>query len=161
MSSTASKIRSRSAMAEQIAEWHAKGQRVVFTNGCFDLVHLGHVDYLERAAALGDRLVIGLNSDASVRRLKGPSRPILDEYARARLLAALAFVDGLVVFEEDTPRDLIVHLHPDVLVKGSDYAVDQVAGAREVLDWGGTVELVALVEGQSTSSIIDKIKEGP
>lgn len=161
MSSTASKIRSRSAMADQIAEWHAEGQRVVFTNGCFDLVHLGHVDYLERAAALGDRLVIGLNSDASVRRLKGPSRPILAEYARARLLAALAFVDGLVVFEEDTPRDLIVHLHPDVLVKGSDYAVDQVAGAREVLDWGGTVELVALVEGQSTSSIIDKIKEGP
>lgn len=158
MPPTASKIQSREALAAQIAAWRAQGESIVFTNGCFDLVHLGHVDYLERAAALGDRLVIGLNSDASVTRLKGASRPILAAHARSRLLAAFEFVDGLVVFDEDTPQELIVALHPDVLVKGNDYTVAEVAGAKEVLSWGGRVELVDLVEGQSTSSIIAKIK---
>ena len=155
---TASKIRSREDLAAQVAAWRAVGEQVVFTNGCFDLVHLGHIDYLERAAALGDRMVIGLNSDSSVTVLKGPSRPILDETSRARLLAALEFVDAVTVFSEETPRNLIVELRPDVLVKGNDYSVAQVAGAKEVLGWGGRVELVDLVEGKSTSSIIAKIK---
>ena len=155
---TAHKIKGRGEMIAQVRDWQADGLKVVFTNGCFDLVHLGHVDYLEKAAALGDRMVIGLNSDASVSRLKGESRPILDGNARGRLLAALEFVHGVVVFEEDTPRSLIAELLPDVLVKGADYSVEQVEGHVEVLANGGEVKLVPLVEGYSTSSIVKKIK---
>lgn len=155
---TSSKIKSQEQMIEQVKDWQSQGQKVVFTNGCFDLVHLGHVDYLEKAAALGDKLVIGLNSDASVKRLKGEKRPILDGNARTRLLAALEFVQGVVVFEEDTPRGLIASLLPDVLVKGADYAVEEVEGHKEVLANGGRVELVELVEGYSTSSIVARIK---
>ena len=155
---TASKIMDRNAMVQQVKEWQDSGQKVVFTNGCFDLVHLGHVDYLEKAAALGDRLVIGVNSDASVSRLKGESRPILDLDARSRLLAALEFVSGIVAFEEDTPRELIAQLLPDILVKGADYKVEEVEGHKEVLANGGEVLLIELVEGYSTSGIIKKIK---
>ncbi len=148
----------RDQMIQQVKTWQGKGLKVVFTNGCFDLVHLGHVDYLEKAAALGDKLVIGLNSDDSVRRLKGENRPILDENARTRLLAALEFVQGVVVFDEATPRDLIASLLPDVLVKGADYSVEEVEGHVEVLKNGGRVELVELVKGYSTSSIVAKIQ---
>ncbi len=155
---TSRKIMEQEQMFRQIKDWQEQGLKVVFTNGCFDLVHLGHVDYLEKAAALGDRLVIAVNSDASVSRLKGASRPILDENARTRLLAALEFVAGVVVFTNDTPQQLIGYLLPDILVKGADYKVEEVAGHQEVLANGGSVELIELVNGYSTSSIVDKIK---
>ena len=155
---TSSKILGQDEMIAQVRSWQQEGLQVVFTNGCFDLVHLGHVDYLEKAAQLGDRLVIGLNSDDSVKRLKGNNRPILDENARSRLLAALEFVHGVTVFEDDTPRDLIARLLPEILVKGADYTVDQVEGGKEVMANGGKVELVELVQGYSTSSIVAKIK---
>ncbi len=145
-------------MIAKVRSWKDQGLKVVFTNGCFDLVHFGHVDYLEKAAALGDKLVVGLNSDDSVRRLKGENRPILDESARTRLLAALEFVQGVVVFDEATPRDLIARLLPDVLVKGTDYSVEEVEGHIEVRENGGRVVLIELVEGYSTSSIVAKIQ---
>jgi rfaE bifunctional protein nucleotidyltransferase chain/domain len=138
--------------------WKEAGEPVVFTNGCFDILHLGHIDYLEQAAGRGKRLVVGLNSDASVRRLKGPERPVNPEYARARLLAALAFVDAVVVFGEDTPLQLIASLVPQVLVKGSDYAVSDIVGADVVLAHGGKVETIDLVQGYSTTNIIRKMR---
>ena len=143
----------------QVAGWQRADQKVVFTNGCFDLVHLGHIDYLEKARALGDRLVLGLNSDASVSRLKGPNRPVVNEYARARLVAALAFVDTVILFDEPTPQRLIEALKPDILVKGDDYSVETIVGADFVIKNGGTVETVALVKDYSTTAMIAKIKE--
>jgi len=143
----------------QVADWQRADQKVVFTNGCFDLVHLGHIDYLEKARALGDRLVLGLNSDASVSRLKGPNRPVVNEYARARLVAALAFVDTVILFDEPTPQRLIEALKPDILVKGDDYSVETIVGADFVIKNGGTVETVALVKDYSTTAMIAKIKE--
>lgn len=137
--------------------WRLKEQKVVFTNGVFDLLHLGHVDYLERARSLGNVLVVGLNTDASVRRLK-PGRPIQDEYARARCLAALQAVDAVVLFEQDTPLELIELIRPQVLVKGADYAVSQIVGADRVVSYGGRVESLALIEGYSTSQLIEKIR---
>lgn len=142
----------------QVADWQRAGQNVVFTNGCFDIVHLGHIDYLEKARALGDRLVLGLNTDASVSRLKGPSRPVVDEYARARLMAALSFVDTVILFDEPTPKELIEALKPDILVKGDDYTVETIVGADFVLNNGGEVKTVALVPGYSTTTLIEKIK---
>lgn len=142
----------------QVADWQRAGQKVVFTNGCFDLVHLGHIDYLEKARALGDRLVLGLNTDASVSRLKGPGRPVVDEYARARLMAALSFVDTVILFDEPTPQELIEALKPDILVKGDDYTVETIVGADFVLAKGGEVKTVALVPGYSTTTLIEKIK---
>ena len=143
----------------QIADWQRAGQNVVFTNGCFDIVHLGHIDYLEKARALGDRLVLGLNTDASVSRLKGPGRPVVDEYARARLMAALSFVDTVILFDEPTPKELIEALKPDILVKGDDYTVETIVGADFVMNQGGEVKTVALVKGYSTTALIEKIKE--
>ena len=143
----------------QIADWQRAGQNVVFTNGCFDIVHLGHIDYLEKARALGDRLVLGLNTDASVSRLKGPGRPVVDEYARARLMAALSFVDTVILFDEPTPKELIEALKPDILVKGDDYTVETIVGADFVINQGGEVKTVALVKGYSTTALIEKIKE--
>lgn len=131
---------------------------MVFTNGCFDIVHLGHIDYLEKARALGDRLVLGLNTDASVSRLKGPGRPVVDEYARARLMAALSFVDTVILFDEPTPQALIEALKPDILVKGDDYTVETIVGADFVINKGGEVKTVALVKGYSTTALIEKIK---
>jgi len=154
--STAKKIMSPQEALAQRKTWKENGEKLVFTNGCFDLLHLGHVDYLERAAALGQRLLIGLNTDASVSRLKGPSRPLNDEYARARVLAALGFVDSVVLFGEETPRELIATLLPDVLVKGADYKVEDIAGAKEVLAAGGEVQTLTFVEGYSTTGIIQK-----
>ena len=139
--------------------WRARQSgRVVFTNGVFDLLHPGHVDVLRGARVLGDALVIGVNSDFSVKRLKGPTRPIRNEADRLYVLAGLASVSAVVLFETDTPRDLIVALHPDVLVKGGDYTVDQIAGAREVLAWGGSVKIIPLTANQSTTSIIRTIQ---
>jgi D-beta-D-heptose 7-phosphate kinase/D-beta-D-heptose 1-phosphate adenosyltransferase len=155
--SSAHKILSREQARNLAAELHHRGQHLVFTNGCFDLLHLGHVTYLERSRELGDFLLVGLNSDDSVRRLKGPTRPVQSEHDRARILAAQASVDGVVVFDEDTPLDLILALRPHVLTKGADYqSVSQVVGAEQVLGWGGRVELIDLVEGRSTTRMIQR-----
>jgi len=151
------KIVSRDGAAAMVNSWKSQGLKVVFSNGCFDIVHAGHVDYLSKARDLGDKLIIGLNSDDSVRRLKGKGRPVQDENARAALLAAFSFVDAVVVFDEDTPFELISTLIPDILVKGSDYSVENIVGADVVLKNGGKVETIDFLEGYSTSSIIDKI----
>lgn len=137
--------------------WKSGKQRIAFTNGCFDLLHAGHVTYLEAAKKVGDKLVLGLNTDRSVSVLKGPSRPVIHEQDRARVLAALEAVDAVILFDEDTPLDLIKAIQPDILVKGSDYTEDQVVGAAEVKSWGGRVELIPIVPGRSTSNIIEKL----
>jgi rfaE bifunctional protein nucleotidyltransferase chain/domain len=141
------------------ARWRSSlGGRLVFTNGVFDLLHPGHIDVLLGARRLGDALVVGVNSDASVRRLKGPERPVRSEAERSYVLAALGMVDAVVLFEQDTPLELITLLHPDVLVKGGDYSIETVVGAREVLSRGGRVEIVPLTPGQSTTSIIERLR---
>lgn len=132
--------------------------RVVFTNGCFDLLHRGHVQYLYAARALGDALVVGLNTDASVRRLKGESRPVVPLEDRLYVLAGLGCVDAVTPFGEDTPRDLIAELLPDILVKGGDYAPDDVVGGREVRAAGGEVRILPFVEGRSTTAIIERME---
>ncbi len=138
--------------------WAEQGQKVVFTNGCFDLLHPGHVQYLNDAKALGDKLIIGLNADASISRLKGDSRPINMLVDRAAMLMGLKSVDAVVAFEEDTPQKLIAMLLPDVLVKGGDYAVDDIVGAKEVRNAGGEVIVVPFLEGYSSSKLIERIK---
>jgi D-beta-D-heptose 7-phosphate kinase / D-beta-D-heptose 1-phosphate adenosyltransferase len=135
------------------------GRRIVFTNGCFDLLHAGHVHLLERARALGDFLVVGVNSDASVRRLKGPERPVVQEHDRVKVLSALDAVGLVIVFDEDTPIELIRRLRPDVLAKGGDYSIPTIVGAQEVLAWGGRVETIPLVGGRSTSQLVDMIRK--
>lgn len=155
---TSAKIQSLAALKEQMTKWRAAGEQVVFTNGCFDILHLGHIDYLEKASQLGSKLIIGINSDSSVQRLKGPQRPVQPENARARMLAALAFVDAVILFGEDTPLELIKQLRPQILVKGDDYSISQIVGAAEVLQDGGEVKTISLVQGYSTSAIIEKIK---
>jgi D-beta-D-heptose 7-phosphate kinase/D-beta-D-heptose 1-phosphate adenosyltransferase len=158
----AAKVCGPAAAAAQVSRWQADGERVVFTNGCFDLLHVGHVTYLERARRHGHHLVVGLNTDDSVRRLKGPERPLIRQDDRARVLAALASVDRVVLFDEDTPLRLIEQLRPDVLVKGADYSEDQVVGAEQVRSWGGRVVLVPLVEDRSTTGIIERMNgSGP
>ena len=144
-------------LVEKIEEWRRKGESIVFTNGCFDLLHPGHISLIRQSAAQGDRLIVGLNSDASVRRLKGPTRPIQNENSRALLLAALSDVDAIVLFNEDTPLELITALRPDVLVKGSDYTIGAVVGADVVQQAGGRVYLARLVDGCSTTGIVRKI----
>ena len=146
--------------ATKLALWRAAQARIVFTNGVYDLVHRGHVEYLEEARALGDRLVVGLNTDASVRRLKGPSRPIVAQDDRAAVLRALACVDLVVLFEDDTPLRLIEAVQPDVLVKGADYAVGDIVGREVVEGRGGLVTTIALREGLSTSAIVERIRSG-
>ncbi|NPA37763.1 MAG: D-glycero-beta-D-manno-heptose 1-phosphate adenylyltransferase [Chlorobi bacterium] len=153
------KIVSREGAARKIKEWQDRGDKIVFTNGCFDIVHRGHVEYLSRAADFGQHLVIGLNTDDSVSRLKGPDRPIVDEESRAILLAALQFVDMVIYFDEDTPYELIKTIQPDILVKGSDYNVEDIVGYDIVTGLGGKVETIDFVEGFSTSNIIEKIKK--
>ena len=150
------KIVGRDFFTEKTHELHR--QKVVFTNGCFDVLHFGHVHYLLEAKKLGDILVVGLNSDNSVRRLKGPARPINGENERAFVLAALSFVDYITVFEEDTPLNLIKIVQPDVLVKGGDYALDQIVGADFVSQNGGIVTTIPFVEGYSSSRIIEQLK---
>jgi D-beta-D-heptose 7-phosphate kinase/D-beta-D-heptose 1-phosphate adenosyltransferase len=151
------KLHERQTLARLLAVRRSQGKVVVFTNGCFDLLHVGHVKYLQAARKLGDLLVLGLNSDASIRRLKGPKRPLIGEVERAHILAALDCIDYVVLFDEDTPLELIRSLRPDILVKGADYTPDGVVGKNLVESWGGRVELIQFVDGKSTTSIIDKI----
>lgn len=150
--------RDAATLRDRLAARRAEGARVVFTNGCFDLLHPGHVRYLEAARALGDVLVVGLNDDASVRRLKGPGRPILHADERAEVLAALGAVDHVIVFAEDTPLRLIDALEPDVLVKGADWAPDDIVGRDAVLGRGGRVERIDLVPGASTTELVRRIR---
>lgn len=144
-------------LLEQARSWQLEGKRIVFTNGCFDILHAGHVRYLAAARGLGDALVIGLNSDASVRRLKGPNRPVSCQEDRAEVLASLGVVDAVTIFDEETPEELIGALLPDVLVKGADWPLDRIAGAAAVLAHGGSVQTVPLLEGRSTSGIIETV----
>lgn len=140
-----------------VAMWKFKDQKIIFTNGCFDIIHRGHVEYLAQAASLGNQLVIGLNTDASVKRLKGSSRPVQDENTRAMVLASFAFVSKVVLFDEDTPYELIKLVKPDILVKGGDYAPENIVGYDIVKANGGEVVTINLVEGHSTTSIISKM----
>jgi len=149
-----SKILSLNQMMERVATWKTMRETVVFTNGCFDILHVGHVTLLDDARREGCRLIVGINSDDSVRRLKGPSRPVVDERSRARVLAALEAVDAVVVFDEPTPLELMLALRPDVIVKGGDYEADSIVGAAEVRSWGGRVKIVSFVPGFSTTEII-------
>ena len=153
------KITDIAALKGRISQWHSEGKKVVFTNGVFDLLHIGHITYMAKAADLGDKLIIGLNSDASVKRIKGDDRPVNDQNSRAALLAALFFVDAIVVFEEDTPINLITALMPDILVKGADYSIDNIVGAKEVMANGGEVKTIDFVDGYSSTSIIQKIRK--
>ncbi|MDD2411605.1 MAG: D-glycero-beta-D-manno-heptose 1-phosphate adenylyltransferase [Bacteroidales bacterium] len=146
------------SISQKLAYWQFKGKKIVFTNGCFDVLHLGHVEYLSKAAELGDILIIGLNSDASVKRLKGANRPINPEHARAFILASLRFVDAVIFFDEDTPYNLIKLIQPDILVKGNDYKPEDIVGYDIVSAKGGEVKTVELVEGFSSSLIIEKMK---
>jgi D-beta-D-heptose 7-phosphate kinase/D-beta-D-heptose 1-phosphate adenosyltransferase len=154
---SAEKILSRERLLVRVAEWRATGQRIVFTNGCFDLLHVGHITLLEQCRRFGDRLVLGINTDASVQRLKGPSRPIVNQQDRATVLSALASIDAVVLFDEDTPLELIRALQPDVLVKGGDYTEATVVGAELVRAHGGRVEIVPTVKGFSTTGIVNKM----
>lgn len=155
--STANKILSLEEAIQKTSEWRAGNSKTVFSNGCFDILHAGHVDYLEKARKKGDHLVVGLNTDQSVSRIKGSDRPIVDEVSRSRVLAALEFVDAVVLFDEDTPYDLIKALNPDILVKGKDYEISNIIGADYVLQNGGKVETIELTEGLSTTNVITKI----
>ena len=140
-------------------QWGREGLRVAFTNGCFDLLHYGHIDYLEKTALLADRLILGLNSDRSVSRIKGNHRPIQAQDSRARVMGALACIDAVVLFEEDTPLALIRALMPDVLVKGGDYTIETIVGSVDVIKSGGSVVMLPIITGYSTSSIEKKILE--
>src|ERR1700743_3933871 len=154
------KISDLDTLKSKVAFWQSDGKKVVFTNGVFDLLHIGHITYMAKAADLGDKLIIGLNSDSSTKRLKGEGRPVNDQSNRAALLAALFFVDAVVVFDEDTPLNLISTLMPDILVKGADYSVENIVGAKEVLANGGEVKTISFVDGYSSTNIINKIKGG-
>lgn len=152
------KILPLSELQKQANEWRAAGKTIAFTNGCFDILHAGHIASLTEAAQHGDVLVVALNSDSSVKGLKGENRPLNDEQARATVMAALTMVDAVTIFSEPTPRELIMAIKPDVLVKGGDYKVEDIAGAKEVLESGGKVVINPIVEGFSTTSIIEKMK---
>ena len=152
------KITDLNSLKAKRDKWKAEGAKVVFTNGVFDLLHIGHITYLAKAAELGDKLIIGLNSDASVKRIKGDDRPVNDQNSRALLLAAMLFIDAVVVFEEDTPLNLISTLLPDILVKGADYAIENIVGGKEVIANGGEVKTITFVDGYSSTSIIKRIK---
>jgi rfaE bifunctional protein nucleotidyltransferase chain/domain len=154
-----SKILSGIDLSRQLSIWRFQGQKIVFTNGCFDILHRGHVEYLAKAATLGDKIVIGLNTDQSVKRLKGADRPLQDQESRALMLASLSFVDAVVFFDEDTPRELILHVQPDVLVKGGDYNPADIVGHDTVKAKNGQVITIEFLEGYSTSRIIKKIKK--
>jgi D-glycero-beta-D-manno-heptose 1-phosphate adenylyltransferase len=147
----------RTDLESALAVWRFKNQKIVFTNGCFDIIHRGHVEYLAKAASQGDQLVIGLNTDASVKRLKGMTRPVQDETSRALVLASFSFVSKVVLFDEDTPYELIKLIQPDILVKGGDYKAEDIVGYDIVKNKGGEIVTIDLVEGISTTSIIDRI----
>ncbi len=153
------KISDLPTLKGKVSAWQSEGKKVVFTNGVFDLLHIGHITYMAKASELGDKLIIGLNSDSSVKRIKGNDRPVNDQDSRAALLAALFFVDAIVLFDEDTPLNLISTLLPDILVKGADYAVENIVGAKEVIANGGEVKTIDFVAGYSSTSIIQKIRK--
>lgn len=152
------KIFNQEVLKARLNVWRLLEKKIVFTNGCFDLVHLGHVDYLAKAADLGDKLIIGLNSDKSTSRIKGPNRPITDERSRAFILASMSFVDAVVLFDEETPINLISLVKPDILVKGADYKIDQIVGSDIVIQNGGSVKTLAYLPGYSTTLIEEKIR---
>lgn len=151
------RIQAGAEFERNLARWRFASKKIVFTNGCFDILHRGHIDYLSKAADLGDILIIGLNTDDSVRRLKGEGRPVNNQESRGLALASLRFVDAVVYFAEDTPLELIKLIRPDVLVKGADYAEKEIVGASELREYGGEVVRIRLVEGFSTSALIDRI----
>ncbi len=153
------KIKSREEAQKLVNQWAHNNETMVFTNGCFDIVHRGHIDYLSKAKDKGSKLILGLNTDASVQRLKGPQRPVVDEQSRAILMASLQFIDLVVFFDEDTPYELIKALQPDILVKGSDYNAEDIVGYDILMAKGGKVETIDFVPGFSTTSIVKKIKE--
>lgn len=153
------KIFNRRTLKGQLNEWAKKQKKIVFTNGCFDLLHRGHIDYLSKAADLADVLLIGVNTDASVQRLKGKSRPLQDEQSRLILLASLSFVDAVILFDEDTPYDLIQLVQPDILVKGADYKAEDIVGYDIVIAKGGHVITLPFLQGYSTTAIEKKIKQ--
>ena len=155
---TVDKILSLDQLLALVKGWKNSKQHIVFTNGCFDILHIGHIEYLEKSKEKGDKLIIGLNTDSSVRILKGENRPINNELSRARMLAALSFVDAVVLFSEQTPLELIKKINPDALIKGNDYSTENIVGADFVLKNEGKVETIQLVEGFSTTNLIDKIK---
>jgi rfaE bifunctional protein nucleotidyltransferase chain/domain len=159
LSSVKIKILAGEELSRTLAFWRFKDFQVVFTNGCFDILHRGHIEYLAQAASLGDILIIGLNSDASVRRIKGESRPVQDEQTRALVLASLQFVSAVVLFHEDTPFNLISLVQPDILVKGADYKPEEIIGYDIVTAKGGKVITIDMVEGQSTTAILNKISK--
>ena len=146
-------------ISRSLAIWKFQNKKIVFTNGCFDLLHLGHIDYLSKAKDLGDILIVGINSDASVRRIKGEHRPIQDEVSRVKIMASLLFVDAVIIFDEDTPLELIKTIQPDVLVKGADYNPKDIVGYDVVTANNGTVETLEFLEGFSTSAIEKRIRE--
>ena len=151
------RINSLNATSEEVRQLQRSGKRVVFTNGCFDILHAGHVDLLRRARELGDVLVVAINSDASVRRMKGSNRPIIPEHERTELLAGLEMVDLVCTFDEDTPLEAILKIHPDVLVKGADWGINGIVGRAEVEGWGGKVVALPMVEGKSTTGIVERV----
>ncbi len=151
------KILTKDQAVTAVKQWQAKHLNVVFTNGCFDILHAGHVEYLEKARSAGDRLIVGVNTDRSVQRLKGPARPVCHEDDRCRILAALNAVDAVVLFEEDTPLELIELLQPDILVKGADWAIENIVGADVVLARRGEVKTIEFLDGRSTTRIIERI----
>jgi D-beta-D-heptose 7-phosphate kinase/D-beta-D-heptose 1-phosphate adenosyltransferase len=153
------KILERNALQNELEELRKKGKKIAFTNGCFDILHVGHVRYLREAKKTADVLVLALNSDSSVRSIKGEKRPILNENERAEILAALEFVDFITIFEELTPLELILCLKPDILIKGGDWPEEKVVGREEVIKWGGRVAIIPEIEGKSTTNIVEKIKK--
>ena len=155
--SQANKVCDLPELMQKVNAWKQQNQKIVFTNGCFDLLHAGHVTYLEAAKKRGDKLILGLNTDRSVSALKGPTRPVVNENDRARVLAALESVDAVILFDEDTPLNLINTIKPNIIAKGSDYTADQVVGGKEVQSWGGEIALIDLVAGRSTTGIINKM----
>lgn len=156
----ASKIVSIQQLRDHLARIRSKKQRIVFTNGCFDLVHKGHIDYLAKAKDLGDILILGLNTDNSIQRIKGPTRPVQKQDARATIIAAFEFIDYVVLFDEDTPYELIKEVQPDVLVKGADYKPEDIVGYDIVMEKGGEIKTLEFLPGHSTSLIIEKINKG-
>jgi rfaE bifunctional protein nucleotidyltransferase chain/domain len=156
---TSDKICELTEAIQRRQAWKLASEQVVFTNGCFDILHLGHVDYLEKARETGTKMIVAVNSDASVRTLKGPERPVNNEYARARIIASLQFVDLVIVFNEETPLELITQLMPDILVKGDDYTIATIVGSKEVIAAGGQVKTIPLVPSYSTTGIIQKLKQ--
>ena len=152
------KIFSENNLITQVTTWRKSGEKIVFTNGCFDIIHRGHIEVLARSADLGNKLIVGLNSDSSIQKLKGKGRPIIDEHSRAILLAGLDFIDAIILFSEETPLNLITTLKPDILAKGGDYKINTIVGHEIVQKNGGEVILVPFVDGFSSTNLINKIK---